>query len=164
VTAVAPLADVPPRHCLQFIVLGRPQPAGSKRAFQHKTTGRIIVTDQNQRARPWMQDIAAIAHEAMRQTTGKDHPDLLAGPLELEVSFFLTRPKGHYRTGRNAHLLRDAAPRYPVTMPDATKMLRAVEDALKHVVWHDDAQVVEQACRKRYGTPERCEISIRALT
>lgn len=59
--------------------------------------------------------------------------------------FAMARPKGHYRTGRNAHLLRDGAPPYPAGTPDLSKLCRATEDALTDagVVWADDAQVVE---------------------
>lgn len=67
----------------------------------------------------------------------------LTGPVALEVTFTLPRPKAHYRTGRNSHLLRDNAPHRPDRLPDLDKLLRSTMDALTAAgVWADDAQVV----------------------
>jgi Holliday junction resolvase RusA-like endonuclease len=137
------------------VVFGKPQPAGSKRAFVNRHTGRAHVVDAAKGSAPWKQEVAGAA---LRACVGE--PLLLTGPLELTVRFFLARPKGHYRTGRNAALLRDGAPGYPAIKPDATKLLRAVEDALTGIVWRDDAQIVFQVCSKAYGLPERCEIEV----
>jgi Holliday junction resolvase RusA-like endonuclease len=136
-------------------VYGRPQPAGSKRAFVNKHTGRASVVDAAKHSRPWKQDVAGAALKACGGV-----PLLLDAPLILTVRFFLTRPKGHYRTGKNAHLLRETAPGYPTGRPDTTKLLRAVEDALTSIVWTDDSRVVYQVASKHYGTPERCEIDV----
>lgn len=140
---------------VSLTVLGRPQPAGSKRAFQNKHTGRVQVVDASKGSRPWKQQVAG---EASSQA-----PEMLDGPLRLDVTFVLARPKGHFGSGRNAAEIKPSAPPYPATRPDTTKLLRAVEDALTGIVWRDDAQVVEQAARKVYGAPERCEITVEAL-
>jgi Holliday junction resolvase RusA-like endonuclease len=136
-------------------IYGKPQPAGSKRAFVNPRTKRAIVVDDAKGSRPWKQQVAGAALDACG-----GEPPLLEGPLVLTVTFYLQRPKGHYRTGRNAELLRAAAPPYPVVKPDTTKLLRAVEDALTGIAWRDDAQVVCQAASKHYGLPERCEIEV----
>jgi Holliday junction resolvase RusA-like endonuclease len=77
--------------------------------------------------------------------------------------FVLARPRSHYGTGRNADRLRATAPAWPCSRPDATKLLRAVEDALTGVVWRDDGQVVVQTARKVYGWPERAEVCVALL-
>ena len=142
---------------MEFTALGRPQPGGSKRSFQAKT-GQTIVKDDNPKAKPWQAVVAAAAREAM-----DGDGQLLTGPLFLSVAFYLARPGGHFGTGRNAGAVKDSAPRYPATRPDATKLLRALEDGLTGVAWRDDAQVVIQLARKRYGTPERADIIIEEL-
>ena len=81
-------------------------------------------------------------------------------PLNLEVDFYVPRPKGHF--GKRG--LRLSAPAFPTVKPDATKLLRAVEDALTGIVWRDDAQVVEQHVSKLYGEPARAEIRIYKLS
>lgn len=135
-----------------FTVLGKAQPAGSKRAFRHPHTGRIMVTDAAKGSRPWKQQVAGAGAELV--------DELLDGPLALEVTFYVARPKGHYGSGRNAAVVRPSAPEFPATRPDVTKLLRGTEDALTGVLWRDDAQIVDQVARKRYGTPERCEIKV----
>jgi Holliday junction resolvase RusA-like endonuclease len=142
---------------LSFEVFGKPQPAGSKRAFATKT-GRIVVTDDNPRSKPWQVVVADAALEAM--LTDKGVMPLLEGPLGLAVVFNITRPKGHFGTGRNAGALKDSAPYWPTVKPDATKLLRGLEDALTGVVWRDDAQVVEQAVTKRYAEREGAQVIV----
>jgi Holliday junction resolvase RusA-like endonuclease len=144
---------------VEFTVLGKPQPAGSKRGIPiyrkgKQFTGKVAVVDANKRSKPWQAEIRAAAREAMG-----DSP-LLGYALILEVDFYVARPRGHYRTGRHAGELRHTVPLYPAVRPDATKLLRAIEDAMTGLVWIDDAQVVTQVARKRYGSPERAEILV----
>lgn len=145
--------------CVSFTAYGLPQPAGSKRAFTHRHTGRVMVVDAAKGSRGWKQEVAAAARAAMT-TQAVDGGGLLPdGPLALHVQFFLPRPKGHI----GARGLRPSAPDYPTTRPDATKLLRAVEDALTGIIWRDDAQVVVQTVSKHYGEPARCEVEITPL-
>jgi Holliday junction resolvase RusA-like endonuclease len=88
--------------------------------------------------KPWRTDVK---HAGLEQRP--DGWQLLDGPLACSMVFTLPRPKGHWRTGRNAHLLRDAAPPRPAGVPDLSKLVRATEDALTGVLWTDDARVVE---------------------
>jgi Holliday junction resolvase RusA-like endonuclease len=144
-----------------FTVLGKPAPAGSKRSFAVRRggvlTGQTATVDDSKRSRPWKDSVAAAAHQA------HGIAELLDGPLELLVDFYVGRPAGHYGTGRNRERLKASAPPWPTVRPDATKLLRAVEDALTGLVWRDDAQVVSQAVRKLYGNPERAEVTVRTL-
>jgi Holliday junction resolvase RusA-like endonuclease len=136
---------------VEFVVLGRPQPAGSKRSLGP----RRIVDTNAERLRPWKDSIMAAAVEQL------DGRPPLTGPLALHVVFYVARPQGHYGTGRNAHLVKASAPRHPTVRPDCTKLLRGLEDALTDAgVWNDDAQVVVQHASKRYGRPERCEVIV----
>ena len=132
-------------------VYGKAQPAGSKRAFVHN--GRAIVTDANKNSRPWKNDVAQAAADAM------DGGELLEGPLSLYVTFFEPRPKAHF----GARGLKPSAPPWPTKKPDATKLLRGVEDAMSGVVYRDDAQIVEQHVYKEYGEPARAEIVVHQL-
>lgn len=130
---------------VNFFVPGLPAPAGSKKAFAHASTGKIVVTDTSgKRGRDWR---ASVADHAVVAMQGRG---LMLGPVRLLVVFGMPRPKGHYGTGRNASRLKAGAPKHHTTKPDATKLLRAVEDAMTGIVWRDDAQVVEQEVRKIY--------------
>jgi crossover junction endodeoxyribonuclease RusA len=132
---------------ITFFVPGKPKPAGSKRAFvvKSKQSGkmRAIVTDANPQARDWKIDVQHVARTAY---TGQP----LEGPLELELSFFMERPKFHFNAKRDA--IKPTAPSYPTGKPDASKLCRGVEDALTGMLYRDDSQIVKQTVRKRYAT------------
>jgi len=102
------------------------------------------MKEDNPRLKSWRYDVGMAAQEVFG-----DKP-LITGPVRLGITFYLQRPKAHYRTGKNKHLLKDSAPSFPIVMPDLTKMLRAAEDALKGVIWKDDSQVIAQETYKAY--------------
>jgi Holliday junction resolvase RusA-like endonuclease len=139
---------------LTFCVWGNPEPAGSKRALPMKgAPGRFVVIDDNPKSGAWKRQVAAVARH-IRLRTG--YP-LLEEAVAMRLTFIRERPKSHYRAdGR----LRPGAPDYPVTRPDATKLLRAVEDALTGVLYSDDAAIVAQSVSKVYGAQPGVEISI----
>jgi len=124
-------------------VHGTPAPQGSKRAFAHKNTGRIVVVEQQHaRVKSWRQAVIGAAG-------GTGFGD---GPIMLTVTFWLNRPKGHYGTGRNAGKLKASAPRFPASMPDLDKLLRATMDALTAAgCWTDDSQVICCSAAKYYA-------------
>lgn len=146
-------------------VYGTPAPQGSKRAFAGKD-GRVhVIESSHDRVKSWRQAVIEAAGQAMADAAG-GFP--LTGPLHAEMVFTLRRPKSHYRTGKNAHLLRDSAPPYPSGTPDVGKLARATEDALTAVgCWADDAQVVIYApLAKQWATPHRlpgADIRIREM-
>lgn len=144
---------------LRFTVYGNAQPAGSKRAFRHPHTGKIMVADANQKAKPWQYEIKAAAVDAL----GGEISGLLEGPLAVEFRFYTPRPRSHYGSGRNADVVKASAPARPITRPDVLKLSRAVEDALTGIVWKDDSQIVEELLEKHFGEPARCEIVIAEL-
>jgi Holliday junction resolvase RusA-like endonuclease len=141
---------------IEFTVLGEPAPAGSKRAFQNKYTGRISVADASYRTKPWQAEVKAAASQVAP-------PELLTGPLSLRITFFKPRPASHYGTGRNAGTLKLSASEFPTTRPDVLKLARAVEDALTGLIYRDDAQIVNEYLHKRYGSPARCEVDVREV-
>ncbi len=77
--------------------------------------------------------------------------------------FFVTRPREHYGSGKNANILKPSAPSHPTGRPDVTKLIRSTEDALTGIVWRDDAQIVEQIGHKGYAQKPGCHIFVREL-
>jgi crossover junction endodeoxyribonuclease RusA len=133
----------------RIVVLGQPAPQGSKRFMGLTPHGKPKMVEQNAaRIRPWRDAVHAAAFETIRCCPDPDCGHLAAGypldePLIARVVFTFTRPRSHYRSGRNAHLLRAEAPTYPAGRPDLSKLLRATEDALTDAgLWRDDARVV----------------------
>jgi crossover junction endodeoxyribonuclease RusA len=121
---------------LTVVVHGTPAPQGSKRHVGH---GVMIESSKN--VKPWRD---AVRSDAAVEYALSNPAGPLDGPLVADMVFSFTRPKSHYRTGRNAHLLRGTAPTRPVGPPDLSKLARSTEDALTDAgVWADDARVVE---------------------
>lgn len=123
-------------------VLGFPAPQGSKRHV-----GRGILVESSTKVGPWREAVVAAA-------TNQGAANLcLDGPVKLDVSFYLPRPKAHYRANGE---LRPAAPFVQFNTPDIDKLLRSTLDALvQAAVIADDARVQELEARKLYATSER---------
>lgn len=124
-----------------FWVPGVPIPKGSARGFV--VNGRAVVTHANAKTKPWEQAIRAEAAAAGLQPS--------TAPMAVTAEFVMPRPKGHFGTGKNAGRLRETAPAYPTSKPDADKMARTVLDGLTGVAYRDDAQVAELLASKRYA-------------
>lgn len=137
---------------IKITVNGRPVPQGNHRVNAHGHT-----YEANKALGPW--------REAIRSETQRECSAPLAGPVAVDVTFRMTRPKSHYRTGRNAHLLRDGAPRYPDGAPDADKLARAILDGLTAGgAFRDDGQVVDLFAHKRYAEIAGADMSVTEIT
>jgi len=149
------------RHILLFTVSGLPKPAGSKRAIpirNPKPGGRqFVVVDACKQSKDWKLDVAWAAKEQF----GNRPPVTCA--IRLDVTFFLPRPKSHYGTGSNSNKLKESAPTWHTQRPDATKLLRCVEDALTGLVWRDDAQIVWQRATKGWDDRPRAIIEVQEV-
>ena len=84
-----------------------------------------------------------------------DGPPRYAGPCGVSIVYWLDRPAGHYRTGRNAHLLRDDAPIRPIghTTGDADKIARCALDA----VTDSPRSARRRPCRRNSATSKRAD-------
>lgn len=149
----------PPAEARAFRVFGDPAPQGSKHArpiyrgtgADRVFTGKVAQVESSKvRVNAWRDDVkAAVQQHFGCRCADPGCSDLveglpLTGPLWAYAVFSLARPKGHYRTGRNAHLLRDGAPVRPGSKPDLSKLIRSTEDAATAVgLWRDDGQVTE---------------------
>ena len=141
-------------------VLGEPQPGGSKNAMGVKRNGRYLtypngapvinVFDASAHGKEWRKTVASYGRIAMRGA----ELEVLREAIIVEADLYIPRPNGHYRTGKNAHLLRAGAPAYPGSKPDLTKLWRSTEDALTGIVWEADEAIVGQRVSKRYADAE----------
>jgi Holliday junction resolvase RusA-like endonuclease len=141
------------RPLLDIHVVGIPAPQGSKNAFNNPHTGKAqMVESASVKLQPWRQDVKQAGLDAIAATPGYIPPGDGVGVV-VDITFLLARPKGHYRTGRNAHLLRDGAPARPTTRPDVDKLIRSTLDALKVAgVYRDDSDVVTVTGRKVFAS------------
>jgi hypothetical protein len=129
-----------------FHAIGTPAPKGSVRAFavplrNGKFTARVIP-DNRPQSRSWI----ALVVDAARAALGT-HPPFLEEALRLECVFALQRPAGHF--GKRG--LKPGAPTAPHRKPDVDKLARQVGDALKGLLYDDDARIVQYFALKVYA-------------
>ena len=145
---------------ISFSVLGIAQSAGSKHALPFKRKdGRlgVAVSDDNPRLKDWKAVVAWSAREAV----GSGFVPLRCA-LEVEFTFYRVRPRGHFRKDGTLSKV-GVAMSYPITRPDATKLMRAAEDSLTGIIWRDDSQLVTQRALKRWGEVPSVEIRVMEL-
>lgn len=132
----------------EFLVTGSPAPQGSK---TRGANGGMF--ESSRKVGPW--------REAVRAETQRNITESFTGAVRVTLVFRQERPKGHYRTGKFAGQLRDAAPAHPASKPDVDKLARAVLDGLTDGgAWKDDGQVVYLTAVKKYAHPAGCLITI----
>jgi crossover junction endodeoxyribonuclease RusA len=126
------------------VVYGLPAPQGSKRHV-----GKGVMIESNQQAlNTWREDVKLAALRALEEAAewDADYPAVTAN-----IAFILPRPKAHFRTGKFAHLLRDAAPVLHGVKPDLDKLIRSTGDALTAAgVYVDDSRLAHVNATKRY--------------
>lgn len=130
---------------IQFTVFGHPEPKGSTRAFIPKGWKRPVITTTNRKAKPWHQEIAGTALDAMKRGIPFPRPI----PVGISLRFYFCRPKSLAKKVK-----------HHTKKPDVDKLARLVNDALTGIAWEDDSQIMALTAVKGYGVPERVEISI----
>lgn len=145
---------------ITITVYGTPAPQGSKRAFAVRgkggvPTGRVaVIESSHDRVKSWRQAVIDAADAVRAGDLAAWKP--LDGPLLVRMVFYFRRPQAHYRTGKHAALLREAAPEYHTKTPDTSKLVRATEDALTDAgAWRDDALVTTLQARKTWANSDR---------
>ena len=133
---------------LSFTVEGLPAPQGSKRALNHRHTGRVVMIESaGDRLKVWRQAVTLKARSVAAQQAWEPPTAVWA-----DLVFYLPRPKSHYRTGRYAGMLKDSAPRVHTTKPDGDKLTRAVFDSLTDAgVITDDSAIYGYRTLKTYA-------------
>lgn len=134
-----------------FKIPGKPQSLKRHRTFQKGKFKGTYDPSENDKA-----DFLAKAID--------NKPDIpLDEPLHLKLTFCFPRPKNHYRTGANAHLLRDVAPTYHTGTPDLDNLMKFVCDSLNGIFWKDDKIICDTSMSKIYGEEGYIRIQIHRI-
>lgn len=139
---------------ITFYAEGHPKGQPRPKAFSRG--GHAAVYDPGT-AEGWKSQVA-IAAKPFLPT------EPLACPLSLRLSFFMPRPKAHFR-GKDS-ILRDTAPGVHTGTPDADNLAKAVMDALTQLgMWRDDGQVAVLTVLKSFNNsgPCGCEVTIKEI-
>ncbi len=88
----------------------------------------------------------------------QSNPKLLTGAISLSLTFYMPRPKNHYRTGRYKHKLKGKSPVYHLNKPDIDNLIKFVLDSGNGILWKDDSQIFQIEALKKYCKYPRTEI------
>lgn len=145
---------------IQFRVYGRPAPKGSSRAMNTKNGKAVNVpsgSQQNKEAQAtWAAQVVAAARLAVKEFLGDDAPAIpfMGVALRMTAIWYMQRPAAHYHSaGSRKGQLKANAPKYKISSPDSSKLLRATEDSMNMLVFDDDARIAEHQMRKVYAPP-----------
>ena len=128
---------------ISFFVAGTPRPQGSKHAFRHRSTGKIVLVESAGQALKKWRDL--IESQALLQSQ-------IDSAVVVDLGFFFARPKSHWGRGVDTSgSLRRGAPIYPTGRPDVDKLCRAVLDSIS-CICGNDSRVVDLRARKHYAT------------
>lgn len=149
-------AELKADQIVDFFVVGTPKPQGSKRAFHHPHTKRIIMTEAaGAKLKDWRYDVKSTAAVEMSRA---GHPIVMQPTaVRLTIAFVMPRPVSTPKT---------RATPLAVKKPDLDKLVRAVCDALTGVVYNDDSQVIAMMPTKRIaeiGESPGAHITVEAL-
>lgn len=136
---------------IEFTVYGKPVPKGSTRPWAVMKDGEpvlkngrpvVVTTGDNKGTKNWQRLIAATAQRYVSEK-------IYDGAVSLEVEFYFMRP---------ASVSEKKRP-FPTVKPDLDKLVRSVGDALKGVIYTEDARIVRLIASKDYG--DRPQVVIR---
>ena len=124
-----------PRLLVEFRVRGVAKSQGSKTAGlgRRKSDGSAYgyVREANPKGlSDWRRDVKAAAVVAWPMSRPP-----VEGPVAVTLTFVFSRPPSHSAKQRRLP--------WHTNVPDAEKLARATNDALKMVIWRDDKQVVD---------------------
>jgi Holliday junction resolvase RusA-like endonuclease len=123
---------------LWFRVLGKPITQGSVKNYGR---GKPSAYTNEKDLLPWREQIQHAAEAAVDALTDQEIEFPVTGPVGLVCHFTVSKPTTAPKTKTT----------YPTPRPDASKLFRAVEDALVAAgVYKDDAQIVSGAFTKSY--------------
>ncbi len=135
------------KEVFEFHVHG--EPTGQPRQRHHiRKIGETFVAKSYDpgTAQPWKDCIAREVRAAGLLGL------MLDCPIGLEALFIFKRPKSHFRTGKNAALLREGIVYWHISKPDMDNIVKAAKDALTDLgVWRDDSLVCRETLEKHYA-------------
>jgi Holliday junction resolvase RusA-like endonuclease len=125
-----------------FTILGDPRPQGRPRFT--RIDGFVKAYDPKE-SREYKQTLAA-------QLAAQSPEFIEQGKaVSIYVEFIFARPKSLPKRVEDH-----------VKKPDLDNLIKALKDAAKGILWHDDSQVVQLSARKVYGATPMTVIEVRA--
>lgn len=136
---------------IRLTVLGEPK---AQARHKHFTRGKFSGT----------YDPSAQKKETFASILQSQAPkELISAPISLEMVFYMSRPKNHFKTVKMGTFLKDNAPEVHTGRPDLSNLTKFVEDALNKIFYRDDALIYSINAKKIYSERPRTEIFINII-
>jgi crossover junction endodeoxyribonuclease RusA len=124
------------------VILGTPKPQPRVKAVRR---GAHVGVYTPSSADEWRDTIKL----ALNRHAGKN----IEGAFAVKLSFFLPRPKSHFRSGKFSHLLKESAPEFHTKKPDCDNLAKLVLDVMTKIAYFkDDSQVALLYVTKAYAS------------
>lgn len=78
-------------------------------------------------------------------------------PLDMRVTAYYSIPKSTSKKKRTLMLERKIR---PIKKPDSSNVMKAIEDGLNGIAYHDDTQIVDSQTRRFYSDNPRVVVTI----
>jgi len=131
---------------IKLVVLGEPKAQARHRHFTKGTFSGTYDPSKN-------------AKETFASILQREAPkEPISGPISLELVFYMSRPRNHYKTGKNSEMLKDSAPEYHSGRPDLDNLTKFVQDSLNKIYYRDDALICQLTAKKIYSENPRTTI------
>lgn len=103
--------------------------------------------------------------KAIKAVASKHKPDTpFTPPIMVDILFMMPRPKAHYRTGKNADVLRPDAPIIHTAKPDRDNLDKMVLDTLQDIgYFENDSGVSVGTLLKIWANPSAAGIYVRIV-
>jgi Holliday junction resolvase RusA-like endonuclease len=136
---------------LEFTVMGEP-----------KGKGRPRFNPQNPHSRPRTPEGTLVYENLIgwefRSQCKNKFPE--KEPLEMLIKAYYAIPKSE---SKKRKVLMEQGEIRPTKKPDIDNVVKVYADALNHVAYHDDSQVVKIVCEKYYSNEPRVEVRLNSL-
>jgi Holliday junction resolvase RusA-like endonuclease len=136
---------------LTFSMSGAPRGQGRPRATAARGFASIY---KDPKSRKYEQSVAAVARDVMAGRAPFE------GPLSVSLRFRMPIPKSYPKRTRAAMVAGEIA---PTTKPDLSNLMKAIEDGMNTVVFHDDSQIVRSFVSKIYAEQPGVDVRVEAF-
>ena len=136
---------------VEFTTPGEPVAQGRPRAGKTRYGKTIMYDPQN--SRDYKQFVGLVARQHAPKTK-------LEGALSVRMKIYRQIPKSTTKKNRALFL---AGIKRPVVKPDIDNFTKGVLDALNHIIYTDDSQVVDLNASKYYSDNPRVELEIKEI-
>jgi Holliday junction resolvase RusA-like endonuclease len=136
---------------IEFFVAGPPVPKARARVVR---TAKGVRSFTPEKTASYENRVAFFAQQAMRGRAP------LASPVNLSVTICIEPPASWSERKKNRATAGEIA---PTKKPDASNVLKAIEDAMNKIVYFDDSQIVRLIVFKQYAASPGVHISVQQL-